>query len=207
VLNLIDLLIDGLDLMANQWELTSAAFDKLLAWLDTDREQAGKKYEHIRQSLVKIFIWRGCGEAEDLADITINRVARKLPGLAQTYVGDPALYFYGVAKNVALEYRKSEGRQVPLSVLSQGDDIKRKEAAADLERCYECMEQCLRGLSDDNRELITRYYRRERQAKIDSRKELSQQLGISALTLRVRVHRLRTLIYECIQKCLARKSN
>lgn len=193
--------------MANQWELTPEAFDELLTWLDTDREQAGKKYEHIRQSLIRIFIWRGCGEAEDLADITINRVARKVPGLVQTYVGDPALYFYGVAKNVVLEYRKHELSQVPLPVLSQRDDMERKEAAADVERRYECMEQCLHELSEANRELIARYYQRERQAKVDSRKELSRQLGISALTLRVRVHRLRTHIYECIQKCLALKSN
>ncbi len=34
-------------------------FDKLLAWLHDDREQAGQKYEEIRESLIKIFSWRG----------------------------------------------------------------------------------------------------------------------------------------------------
>jgi RNA polymerase sigma factor (sigma-70 family) len=189
--------------MAKHWELTPEAFDKLLAWLDADRERAGIKYEHIRQSLIKIFIWRGCSEAEDLADLTINRVARKIPELARTYVGDPARYFYGVAKNVVLEYRKHEATQAPLPVLSQRDDAHLREAAADLERRHECMERCLGELSDDNREIITRYYQRERQEKVDSRKELARQLGMSAMTLRVRAHRLRNFLYECIQKCLA----
>jgi RNA polymerase sigma factor (sigma-70 family) len=205
-LNFIELLIDGLDLMARQWELTPEGFKMLLAWLDKDREQAGKKYEHIRQSLVKIFIRRGCDEAEDLADITINRVAGKFPELTHTYVGDPALYFYGVAKNVAREHQKHESNKAPLPILSERDDMERKEAAAELEHRYECLEQCLRKLNDDNRELITRYYQRERQAKIDSRRELSKQLDISPLALRVRVHRLRNALYQCIQECLALKS-
>lgn len=189
--------------MAKQWELTPSAFDELLAWLDADREQAGRKYEHIRQSLIKIFIWRGCGEAEDLADITINRVTQKLPELTQTYVGDPARYFYGVAKNVVLEQRKREAAQAPLPVLSQSHKMKLEEETAELERRYECLERCLRELSDNDRGLITHYYQRERQAKVDSRKELARQLGMSTLTLRVRAHRLRTSLYQCIQKCLS----
>ena len=176
----------------------------LLAWLDKDREQAGKKYEHIRRSLVKIFIWRGCDEAEDLADVTMNRVAGRLPDLARTYVGDPARYFYGVAKNVAREHQKPEGSRVPFPVLWEAGEMERKEAAAELERRLECLERCLRKLNDDSRNLITRYYQRERQARIDSRRELSKELEISALSLRVRVHRLRDFLYRCILECLGR---
>jgi RNA polymerase sigma factor (sigma-70 family) len=188
--------------MAKQWQLTQATFDNLLDWLDSDREQAGKKYEDIRQSLIKIFVWRGCSEAEDLADITINRVAQKLPELAETYVGDPALYFYGVARNVIFEHRKRKVNQAPLPTLAQWNDIELKEAAVDLELQHECMERCLRELNDHDRDLVMRYYQREKQAKIDSRKELSRQLGISPLTLRVKMHRLRMVLYKCIEKCL-----
>lgn len=193
-----------LRLMANQWELTPEGFDMLLAWLNTDREQAGKKYEHIRQSLIQIFIWRGCHEAEDLADTTINRVVRRLPQIIETYVGDPALYFFGVAKKVALECRKYEAKQAPLPVLSQSDDDhrERKEAEANLERRHKCMDRCLQELSDVNRDMITRYYQRERQSKVDSRKALAQQLGITALNLRVRAHRVRNLLFKCIRECL-----
>ncbi|MFL6230009.1 MAG: hypothetical protein ACJ741_14655, partial [Pyrinomonadaceae bacterium] len=67
--------------MSKQWTLTRDAFEGLLTWLDSDREQAGKKYEDIRSSLIKIFTWRGVAEAEELADETINRVARKVKDL------------------------------------------------------------------------------------------------------------------------------
>jgi RNA polymerase sigma factor (sigma-70 family) len=194
--------------MPNEYELTPESFDMLLAWLDTDRDRAGQKYEHIRQTLIKIFIWRGCHEAEDLSDITINRVVQKLPQLAHIYVGDPALYFFGVAKKVALECRKDAAKHVSLPNLSQSDDnLSRNEVAVDRERRHECMDECLKKLSDDNRNLITSYYQRERQAKVDSRKVLSQQLGITVLNLRVRTHRVRNLLYKGILKCLARKQN
>ncbi len=78
-------------------EFTQEAFDQLLAWLNSDREQAGKKYEEIRKRLITIFTCRGCLIPEDLTDETIDRVVMKIPDLAGSYVGDPALYFYGVA--------------------------------------------------------------------------------------------------------------
>lgn len=53
-------------------------FEQLLAWLDEDRELAGKKYEEIRFRLINLFIARGCRISEELADKTIDRVARKV---------------------------------------------------------------------------------------------------------------------------------
>ncbi|HEY0083559.1 MAG TPA: hypothetical protein VGB61_12265, partial [Pyrinomonadaceae bacterium] len=64
--------------MGKQSGLTQEGFERLLTWLSPDREQAGKKYEEIRQSLIKIFVWRGVHEAEDLADETITRVTWKV---------------------------------------------------------------------------------------------------------------------------------
>ena len=48
----------------------------LLEWLDPNLDLAGEKYEEIRRGLIKIFGYRGCSDAEGLADETINRVAR-----------------------------------------------------------------------------------------------------------------------------------
>ena len=42
------------------WDLNQEAFDELLAWLNPDRERAGRKYEDIRQRLIRIFMHRGC---------------------------------------------------------------------------------------------------------------------------------------------------
>ena len=79
--------------MKKNWELSQEVFDALLAWLDSDREQAALKYEKIRGGLIKIFTGRACVEPEDLADETINRVAHKLKEIEKDFSGDPALYF------------------------------------------------------------------------------------------------------------------
>jgi hypothetical protein len=86
--------------MKKGWVLTQESLDTLLDWLDPDRESAGCKYEAIRVRLIKIFICRGCAEAEELADETINRAASKLHEIKDNWEGDPALYFYKIAQYV-----------------------------------------------------------------------------------------------------------
>ena len=193
--------------MSKRWELTGEALDGLLTWLDPDREQAGRQYEHIRKSLIKIFAWRGCAEAEDLADETINRVARKVPEIASTYEGNPALYFYGVGRRLFLEYQKQQQlRRAPQEpdAESAAAAIEEEASAAELERRHECLEQCLQKLSGSNRELISDYYQRDMQTKGDSRSEQARRLGVSAGALRVRAHRLRAALLDCIRDCLAK---
>lgn len=173
--------------------LTQEAFEQLLRWLDADREQAGEKYEQIRFQLIKIFQSRGCLISEELADETFNRVAGKVHEIAQTYSGDPALYFYGVAKMVYLEYV----RRKPVPAISQTP-----QAAVEDELKHECLEQCLRRLKDKDRELITIYYLGEKQAKIDHRKELARRMGVEPNALWVRMHRLRERLRKCVNDCL-----
>ena len=82
-------------------------FEKLLRWLDPDRDTAAEKYEKIRTRLIRIAAAKGCWVAEDLADQTINVVASKIDWLLENYdERDPALYFYGVGKNIFLEWLK-----------------------------------------------------------------------------------------------------
>jgi RNA polymerase sigma factor (sigma-70 family) len=183
--------------MKNEWNLNQDAFDKFLAWLSPNREQAANKYEEIRRKLIKIFACRGCAEAEDLADETINRVIRRMQEMIDSYVGDPALYFYGVARNVHLEYvRKSP----PVLPLPPADPPQQKE------REWECLESCLERLSKENRRLVLEYYKAERRAKIDHRKEMADRLGIAPNALRIRMHRIRASLQECVVGCLNRAS-
>jgi RNA polymerase sigma factor (sigma-70 family) len=183
--------------MSRERVLTQAAFDSLLAWLDSDREKAGKKYEDIRRRLIKIFTCRGCHEAEDLADETINRVTSKVDQVAGGYAGDPALYFYGVANKIHHEYlrRKPPAAVAPPAILTQ-----------DIEQEYECLEECMRRISPASRELIMQYYREEKRAKIDHRKELAERLGIALNALRIRAHRVRASLQQCVRECLAQKA-
>lgn len=178
-------------------------FDTLLEWLDPDRERAGEKYENIRQGLINVFTWNLCGDAEGMADETINRVACKVEKLRETYQGDPAFYFYGVAKRLMLERRRIARAEVPLE---QARDVAASSAEPveedEDERVYECLRRCMQRLTPDNRQLITAYYLKEKQDKIDSRRELAKSLGIETNALRVRVYRIRATLDGCIKRCL-----
>ena len=177
-------------------------FDKLLAWLHRDREQAGQKYEEIRESLIKVFSWRGYYDAEDLADEVVNRVAAKTLELTDSYVGDPALYFYGVAKKILLELERRE-QPLPLDPNMKAPDTAIQPDEAEAAACREeCLQKCLRELDADDRMLILAYYQKSKQAKIDYRKELARQFGMGTNALRVKVFRIRANLKKCIQQCL-----
>jgi len=179
--------------MKKDWVLTKELFDALLDWLDSDRDLAARKYELIRSRLIKIFVCRGCSEPEDLADETIDRVARKLHEIEAGFIGDPARYFYGVANKVHLEYlRKKPAPPAP----PPADD------SDEVEREYSCLERCMEKLTTDNRALVLQYYQEERQAKIDHRKQLADRLGIALNALRIRACRIRAMLLECVKKCI-----
>jgi RNA polymerase sigma factor (sigma-70 family) len=188
--------------MPKQWTPTQESFDRLLAWFDADRERAGRKYEEIRQSLVRIFAWRGYGDAEDLADETINRVSRRVGEVAESYHGDPALYFYGVAKRLMLERARKEPAEPLTPEVELRHAARESHPAEDAERRDECLSECLRRLDPENRKLILLYYEKERQSKIDFRKELARARRTDINALRVKVHRIRGALLKCVQSCL-----
>lgn len=182
--------------------MTQEDFDKLLALLHPDREQAGRIYEEIHENLVKVFSWRGYYDAEALADEVVNRVAVKMRTLADKYVGDPAPYFYGVAKKVLLELAHQK-KPLPLNpAMKTPVPVTDPDEAEEGERRLECLQKCLRDLDADDRMLILAYYQKSKQAKIDYRKALAQQFGIDTNALRVKVFRIRRVLKTCIKKCL-----
>jgi DNA-directed RNA polymerase specialized sigma24 family protein len=175
--------------------LTHEKFEQLLAWLDEDRDLAGRKYEEIRFQLITIFISRGCRISEELADKTIDRVATKVKDIAGAYVGDPALYFYGVAKMIYLEYVRSKPLILPRSP---------SESENDSEQRYECLQLCIDKLSPANRELILAYYDRG-QTDEDQRRKLAARMGLELNALWVRVHRIREKLRGCVTECLKKR--
>lgn len=183
--------------MKKDWVLTGESFDLLLAWLDSDRELAGEKYEQIRRGLIKIFVCRGCRDAEDLADETINRVSSRLNEIEPNFIGkfeEKVRYFYGVAKKVQLESQRTKPSPPP--PLPQQDTI-------EIEREYDCLEKCMQQLPPGNRELVLNYYHEEKRAKIDHRRKLAEQLGIAVNALRIRAHRIRHALEECVRNCVS----
>src|SRR4026207_1319031 len=90
--------------MSIQHSITPENFRLLLSWLNSNEDLAAAEYERIRRRLIRIFVCRGCFEAETLADETIDRVALKTREITNGYVGNPANYFYGVANKIHLEW-------------------------------------------------------------------------------------------------------
>ncbi len=178
--------------MAKPDPLREESFEKLLLWLNSDRDRAGEIYEKIRLRLIRIFSCRGCCEGEDLADKTINVVASKIDWLMQNYKGDPALYFYAVAKKIYLEHLK---KKTPPVVPPPPD-------STEIEIMCNYLEQCLQGLARADRELVVRYQEGEKQTRIKNRKKLAEERKLSINALRIKVCHLHSRLRKCIESLL-----
>ncbi|HEX8774712.1 MAG TPA: hypothetical protein VF735_14165 [Pyrinomonadaceae bacterium] len=180
---------------------TQDEFDALLAWLNPDRDQAGRKYEEVRLRLVKFLTSRGCHLAEELADEAITRVCKRVKEIAPTYEGEPALYFYAVANNVFREFTKKKFVELPQQQQAEASD-----ELEEIERRHNCLDQCLQEQKPENRELILQYYEEQKRAKIDHRKRLAALLGIDLNALRIRVCRIRSNLSSCVRRCIEQKA-
>ena len=164
------------------------AFEQFLGWLGPDPEAAGQKYESIRHRLITMFRARRCLFAEDLADVTIERVAHKLDDLSTRFTGDPARYFFGVAKKIYLEHQQAISAAARLrsefSPPAQTDDD-------ELEDRLKQLDEALATIPSSDRELILGYYTGTGPNKISHRRALAEQIGIRPNALRLRVFRIR----------------
>jgi DNA-directed RNA polymerase specialized sigma24 family protein len=185
-------------------ELTAEQFAQLLGWLAPNPERAGEKYEQIRRGLIKIFRCRGSAIPEELADETINRVARKVGEIAAGYVGEPAYYFYAVADKIYLEYLRTASAQLrPLPA----EIATKNHSSEEIELKYECLEECLDKLPRLSREIIHMYYGHDRagREKIDRRRELAERLRIGTSILWLKAHRIRQNLKKCVSQCFQSK--
>ena len=186
--------------MSRDFVIAQESFDEILAWFNPDREMAAAMYVQLRHDLAKTFLWRQCSDPEGMTDEVFDRVAKKIRDVRPTYKGDPRLYFRAVANNLVKENFKKIKTQIAFEDADLTKQISQTESAdAEVE---ECLQACLQELSADKRELILAYYAKEKQAKIDHRRELAQQFGISVETLRVRTHRICLSLEQCIERCL-----
>ena len=167
-------------------------FDKLLRWLNPDREKAAKKYQTIQFRLVRIFAAKGCMDPEDLVDESFNVAAIKIDWLLENYVGDPALYIHGIAKKIFLEPKP---RPLPNPPPSPDYD--------ELERRSKCLDRCLERITTgDERILVIRYHEHDKQERIRARRQIAEDLGLTLNALRIKVHHIHARLRSCIQKCL-----
>jgi DNA-directed RNA polymerase specialized sigma24 family protein len=174
---------------------TLEPFDALLAWLDPDRVVAAQKYETIRAGLVRIFVARGFSNAEDMADDTIDRVIKKLSEIRDGYVGEPARYFHGVARNVIREAYRLKEIATDVSPVASIQVTNRSDR-------YECLLRCLKFLPPEKRDMALDYHVYEGHDKVEQHKTMAQELGISENALRGRVHHIRNELEKCVLQCM-----
>lgn len=193
------------------WALTPGAFERLLNWLDEEVDSGGQRYLEMRRRLVLYFDRKNCLTPDELADETLNRVARRLEEEG-TITGDaPAQYCYIVARYVFLESLRKPERGPSL------DDTLHRRAidnavtqpgtsAADeaTEKRLTCLERCMQKLEPEHRELIINYYDGQQRAKIDNRREMAARLGITVNALSIRAFRLREKLESCVRHCAGR---
>jgi DNA-directed RNA polymerase specialized sigma24 family protein len=182
-------------------ELNRESFSRLMSHLDADAEQAGRKYESLRQRLVVFFEGRLCGwKSEELADQTLDIAAMKLAeGLELREPAGLASYCYGVARYVWKDHLKRRQPE-PLKA-----DVAGHRDSAQPAQELRCLEACLETLAPDHRKLILEFYTGERRVKLDNRRQLAVNLGISSNALSQRTHAIRLRLEKCVGKCVERE--
>jgi RNA polymerase sigma factor (sigma-70 family) len=190
--------------MARDSAIPPESFDEILAWLNPDRDRAAAIYVQLCEDLTKIFTWNRSPDPAGSTDAVFDRVARKVHDLPHTFIGDPRLYFYGVARNLIKEIPKRNQRHVSLEGAELASNPRSEAEQETATMREDCLRACLQKLRGDKRELILEYYAKDKQAKIDHRAEMARRLGISVDALRVKAHRIRTTLEECIKRCVER---
>lgn len=188
------------------WSLGPEAFANLLSWIDEGTDSDGERYLEMRRRLVLFFDRKNCLNADELADETLNRVARRLEEEGLIVSEAPAKYCYIVAKFVFLEsLRVKESVPIDDFLRIEGDGersgVPDAEAKEDREALLECLEKCTGELDPRNRDVILRYYYGEERVKIDNRRALASELGVSMNALTIRACRIRDKLEACVRKC------
>ena len=164
---------------------------------DSDRDDAGQQYHTIHAGLIRTFVTHGFNDAEDLADDVMDRVGKRVPELRETYVGERARYFHGVARNVIFERRRrkevtvDDELPVPPPVITPDSEE------------YECLLKCLKFFPKDQQELILDYYIYQGHDKSELHKVMAAELGITDGALRGRAFQLRSKLEKCISNCVS----
>jgi DNA-directed RNA polymerase specialized sigma24 family protein len=139
----------------------------------------------------------------------LNRVARRLEEEGVIESDAPAHYCYIVARFVFMEHLRETQRDGVLATElrqeSHADDLAAfgaEEERKMKEQRLNCLEQCLSKLESLSREIITRYYVGKARVKIEHRRELAEELGITINALSIRACRIRDKLEACVRQCV-----
>jgi DNA-directed RNA polymerase specialized sigma24 family protein len=186
-----------------EWTLTAHAFHRLLNWLDEGASSGGREYLEMRRRLVAYFDRKNCSAPDELADETLNRVARRLEEENISESETPAAkYCYIVARFVFMEYLRAAQKARVLSNDARHQLYGIDHEKETQEKLLNCLEHCTDKLDSLNRDMILRYYTGQERIKIENRRGLATSLGISMNALSIRACRIREKIEGCVRQCV-----
>ncbi|MFN8001981.1 MAG: hypothetical protein U0X75_13305 [Acidobacteriota bacterium] len=181
----------------NDTELNPGDFRAFLAWLAPNSLHQDDAYESARRRLILFFAGRKCLEPEALADRTLDCAMRKVAEIPAEAA--PLAYLIGIAKNIHRdELRAAQKLEAVRSALVTTP----AQPLPDQEQRHTCLEKCLAELPTADRRLVLGYYSETKQAKIDRRKQLADECGLSLNALRNRIFRLNQRLALCVTSCL-----
>jgi DNA-directed RNA polymerase specialized sigma24 family protein len=136
-------------------------------------------------------------------------VARRLEEEGVIEGDTPARYCYIVARFVFMEHlrevRKDNTLTNHLRQQPHADDFVAPEVNDEQqikERWLNCLEQCMDRLEAASREIILRYYVGKARVKIEHRRALAEELGITMNALSIRACRIRDKLEACVRECV-----
>lgn len=182
-----------------KWVLTEGIFAQLLDQFSPNPQEAAVLYERMRVKLTRYFEWHSSISAEQDVDETFDRVARRISEGER--ISNLSAYFSSVARLVFMESLRERRRIEPLEAVP--------EVAAESPSQYDqkelrmrCLDECLAKLPIESQKLILAYYYAEGRTKINRRKQLADTLDIPLNALRIRAHRIRVNLEECVRNCV-----
>ena len=148
-------------------------------------------------------------QADDLADETLNRVMKWVEEHDREHDEEPAKICYNTARFVFHEsLRKPVYETKDVSDLPKPPAVDPRQIAAleeeeqGKEKRLTCLEGCSQKLPLDDRDLIVRYYYGEQRVKLDNRKTLAAERGMTANALSIKACRIRDKLRACVTTCV-----
>jgi DNA-directed RNA polymerase specialized sigma24 family protein len=184
-----------------KWTPTPQSFEKLLAAFDADLEGAGKIYEQVRLKLLRYFERNGVADADLRADVTLDRVMRRVD--EGEIIENIMPFIFKVATFVRMESWKDEKQlRKAEDEIKKTTEVTHNPVVIQNPRGF-CLDRCLNNLPVETRTLMLDYYSEEGSAKIRLRKQMAKRLDIEMNALRIRAHRIRISLESCVKNCIA----
>jgi RNA polymerase sigma factor (sigma-70 family) len=188
-------------------EVSREDFKRFLGRLDPNPVRAWEVYAQLRLALLTYFEHNRCSDCQQLADETLDRIAKKPGDYAIVNVAE---FAFGVARNVRREIARKAALQRDLSEAGEEKPEHRGPNAEDtiisgidMAQRLACLRKCMAALPPEERQLFQQYHSDDSEALDEHRQRLAKALGVSWTTLRMRISRIRRKLENCFENCCA----